>query len=78
MTKFWEWYKSTAFYVGIPVLFFLLVYALQKTFYTASCRIALYKCENSIESDQALVDYMGDLIAANKNQDIVVRQRVSK
>lgn len=72
---FWLWYKQTAMLLGIPILMILLSIGLQKMFFTATCQIAAFKCQYAIGSDQALVDYMGDLVASNPGVDIVAKKR---
>ena len=72
---FWLWYKQTAMLLGIPILMILLSIGLQKMFFTATCQIAGFKCEYSIGASEALVSYMGDLVASNPGVDIVAKKR---
>lgn len=70
MKKFWEWYNSSAHYIGLVVLFFVLVWALQKIFFTGSCAVAGWKCEYSFGAD-----FMVNLAKADGVVDMVSKVR---
>lgn len=76
ISKFWAWYKTTAFSLGIPVLFIVLWMAVKMLAFTLTCYTAGYQCERAFGGEQALIDYMGGLLDANKGMDIVTAPRL--
>lgn len=73
MRTFYNWYHSSAHYLGTVVLFFILLWAIQKTFFTASCALAAWKCEHSFGAD-----FMVNLIKSDKPIDMVLKPTTSK
>jgi hypothetical protein len=74
--EIFTWYKTTSLIVGFPILAMLLFLGFQKFVFTSSCMIANYRCERAIGADEALTEYMGDLLAANPGTDIVAKRSV--
>lgn len=75
---FWTWYKQTSCLVGVPVVFVLLVMGAEKLFFTASCTLVGVRCEYALGATDAMTAYMGELLAANENVDIVAEPRKKK
>lgn len=75
MKAFGGWFMYTSRIVGAPILAFLIVWGIQKLTYTGTCVIASLKCEKAIGADDSMVAYMGDLLAANPGNDIVVKPK---
>lgn len=75
LKTFWTWYKYSSFLVGVPILFVLIFFAFQKFIFTSTCMVVGVKCEYAFGADQALANYMGDLLAANPHVDIVAKRR---
>lgn len=73
--SFMRWYYQTAALVGIPLLFLLLAIGVQKFFFTLTCTTASFRCEYSIGATDAMAQYMGDLLTANPNVDIVAEPK---
>lgn len=75
LNNFLCWYGFTAKLIGIPVLFVVLFVGFQKFVFTSTCMIAGYKCEYGLGASEGMYAYMGDLLAANPNVDIVAKKR---
>lgn len=73
MKTFLKWYYQTAALVGIPVVFLLLMIGLQKFVFTLTCTTAGYRCEFALGATDAMTAYMGDLLMANPDMDIVAK-----
>lgn len=71
----WKWFLQTSTIVGVPVTFILGVMAAQNVLFTITCQTAGWRCEYSIGATDAMVEYMGQLVAANPNVDIVAKPR---
>lgn len=72
--KFFGWYFSTSTVVGIPVLFFILLQAMQIFFFTASCSVAGWKCEHSFGVAQAMTGIEA-ILADNPDAEIRSKKR---
>lgn len=48
MNAFITWYSQTARVVGYPVLFILLITAIEKTMFTVTCAVGGYQCQYSL------------------------------
>ena len=75
LNRFWIWYKQTSTLLGVPILMLLLFVGVQKVFFTATCQVGGFKCEYSIGATDAMAQYMGELLAANHDVDIVAKRR---
>lgn len=75
LKTFWNWYRYSSFLVGVPILFILIFMGIQKFTFTATCLTVGIKCEYAVGAEQAVVDYMGDLLASNPGVDIVTKPR---
>jgi hypothetical protein len=72
---FIAWYKYTAQPIGLLVLGVVLFYF----FKLASCTVACYSfgiaCHASYGANDAMAQYMSDLVGANQGMDIVTAKR---
>lgn len=75
LQNFLGWYGFTAKLIGIPVLFVVLFLGVQKFIFTSTCMIAGFRCEYSFGATDAMTEFMGELLSANKNMDIVAKPR---
>ena len=75
LSRFWEWNKFSGMLIGVPLIWGLLFLGLQKFAFTVQCKAVGKNCEEAWGADEALVTYMGDLLAANPNVDIVAKRR---
>lgn len=68
MRMFIDWYKYTAGIVGLPVLFVMLFWGMQKTLFTGTCMIAGWKCQHAFAVAEALesVQAGNDLVVARR------------
>jgi hypothetical protein len=48
MNAFITWYSQTARIVGYPVLFVILITAIEKTMFTVTCAVGGYQCQYSL------------------------------
>ena len=75
LKDFLAWYKYTAQPIGLIVLGVVLFYF----FKLASCTVACYwfgvACNASYGSNDAMAQYMSDLVGANEGMDIVTAKR---
>lgn len=63
MKAFCKWFLQTSTLVGVPVLFIVLVTALEKTMFTISCVTAGYQCESSLLMSGKTNEFIGELLA---------------
>lgn len=75
LKDFVSWYGYTATIVGYPVLLVVIFIVMQKLTFTSTCMTLGYKCENAIGADQGLASYMGDMLDANPNVDIITKPK---
>lgn len=68
-----RWFLQTSMLVGAPMLMILLVTGSQKVAFTFTCETVGYKCEYALGATDAMTQYMGQLVAANPNTEIVSR-----
>ena len=73
--KAWTWFRQTSTIIGVPVTLILSLMLVQKVFFTTTCQVAGWRCEYSIGATDAMVEYMGQLLAANPNMDIVAKPK---
>lgn len=71
----WRWFRVTSTLVGMPVVFLLVVLGSQKFFFSATCYTAGWRCEYAIGATDGMVEYMGELLDANPDVDIVAKTR---
>lgn len=69
MKAFWKWFLQTATLVGVPVLFIVLVTAVEKTFFTLTCVTAGYQCESSLLMSGRTNQFIGELFAGEQVQE---------
>ena len=70
-----KWFMQTSTIVGIPVTLILSMLFVQKVFFTTTCTVIGWRCEYSIGATDAMAEYMGQLLAANPNMDIVAKPK---
>ena len=75
MKTFWLWYKQTAVLVGIPILFLVLVSALTRSFFTASCVTIGWRCEYALGTSQMAQAYLSDLVGGTADVTVTPRQK---
>lgn len=68
MKAFMQWYSQTARLVGYPILFIILMTAVEKMMFTVTCSLGGYQCEYSLMTDKSVREYVGDLVA-NKSKE---------
>ena len=78
LKDFLAWYKYTAQPIGLLVLGVVLFYF----FKLASCTVACYSfgvaCNASYGANDAMAQYMSDLVGANEGVDIVAKVKSKK
>ena len=62
MKAFALWYSQTARIIGYPVLFIVLITAIEKTMFTVTCALGGYQCQYSLMATSSVSDFMGDLV----------------
>jgi hypothetical protein len=62
MKAFALWYSQTARIIGYPVLFIVLITAIEKTMFTVTCALGGYQCQYSLMATTSVSDFMGDLV----------------
>jgi hypothetical protein len=62
------WYSQTARLVGYPILFIILITAIEKTMFTVTCAVGEYQCEHSLLKNSNVQKYVGDLVAGEPKQ----------
>lgn len=62
MKAFTLWYSQTARIIGYPVLFIVLITAIEKTMFTVTCALGGYQCQYSLMATSSVSDFMGDLV----------------
>ena len=73
--SFTRWFWTTSAIVGAPVLLLLLLVGIQRTFFTLTCETAGVACEYSFSRSDNMARYVGELLDANPEQDLVVKPR---
>lgn len=63
-SSFIKWYGQTAKLVGYPVLFIVLITAIEKTMFTATCMLGNYQCQYSLVEKQGVQRYVNDLVTS--------------
>ncbi len=70
-----DWFLKTSMVVGVPVLLILLLTGFKTMTFTATCYGLNYKCEHALGANDSLAQYMGEMLTANPNVDIVTSKR---
>lgn len=65
MKAFSLWYSQTARIIGYPVLFIVLITAIEKTMFTVTCVIGEYQCEYGLMATQNISQFVGELVAGD-------------
>lgn len=73
LKKFLAWYFYSSTLVGVPLVLLLFAIGMQKFIFTTTCTIIGYKCEYALGAQDAMANYMGDLLSNNPGKDIVVK-----
>jgi len=68
MKAFIQWYGQTAKLVGYPILFIILMTAVERMMFTVTCSLGGYQCEYSLMAQKGVQDYVGDL-ATSKGRE---------
>jgi hypothetical protein len=74
----WTWFKRTSTLIGMPIVASLLIVGAQRMFFTVTCEAAGWRCEYAFGASDAMAEYMGQLVAANPNSDLVAVPRKQK
>lgn len=69
MKAFALWYSQTARIIGYPVLFIVLITAIEKTMFTVTCALGGYQCQYSLMATSSVSDFMGDLVTGEVAKD---------
>ena len=56
-------------------MFLLLMMGAQKFMFTLTCSTAGYRCEYAIGAQDAMAEYMGDLLSSNPGVDLVAKPK---
>jgi hypothetical protein len=72
--EFATWYSQTARLVGYPILFVILITAVEKTMFTVTCSLGGYQCEHSIIATDAAMDYVSELVTGKQNEELASKQ----
>ena len=59
---FGKWFMQTATAVGVPVLFIILVTAVEKSLFTLTCVTAGFQCESSLLMSGRTNKFIGELL----------------
>lgn len=59
------WYSQTARIIGYPVLFIVLITAIEKTMFTVTCAVAGHQCQHSLMATQSAVEFVGELVTGD-------------
>lgn len=70
----WEWYKYSAFLVGLPVMFVVCMFALSRTLFTGTCLVAGYKCQFALGTEQIMSQYLTALVGGEADLSVTPRQ----
>jgi hypothetical protein len=62
MKAFALWYSQTARIIGYPVLFIVLITAIEKTMFTVTCALGGYQCQYSLMATNSVNDFVGELV----------------
>lgn len=72
MKAFALWYSQTARIIGYPVLFIVLITAIEKTMFTVTCAVGGYQCQYSLMATNSVSNFVGELVtgevAKNENK----------
>lgn len=63
MKAFTLWYSQTARIIGYPVLFIILITAIEKTMFTVTCAVGGYQCQYSLMATNSVNNFVGELVA---------------
>lgn len=63
-----HWYGQTARLVGYPILFIILMTAVEKMMFTVTCSLGGYQCEYSLMAQKGVQDYVGDLVTTRPKE----------
>lgn len=69
MKDFYRWFLQTATFVGVPVLFIIMVTAVEKSVFTLTCVTAGYQCENSLLLSGHTNQFIGELFAGDMGSE---------
>ena len=62
LKSFALWYSQTARIIGYPVLFIVLITAIEKTMFTVTCAVGGYQCQYSLMATNSVSDFVGELV----------------
>lgn len=68
MKAFIHWYGQTAKLVGYPILFIILMTAVERMMFTVTCSLGGYQCEYSLMAQKGVQDYVGDLVTSRAKE----------
>lgn len=68
MKTFIQWYGQTAKLVGYPILFIILMTAVERMMFTVTCSLGGYQCEYSLMAQKGVQDYVGDLVTSRSKE----------
>jgi hypothetical protein len=74
----WKWFKKTSTLIGMPIVASLLIVGAQRMFFSVTCEVAGWRCEYAFGATEAMAEYMGELVAANPNSNLVAVPRKKK
>ena len=69
MKAFTLWYSQTARIIGYPVLFIVLITAIEKTMFTVTCAVGGYQCQYGLMATQNISQFVGELVAGDIVKD---------
>ena len=75
MKAFWKWFLQTATLVGVPVLFIVLITAVEKSLFTLTCVTAGYQCESSLLMSGKTNQFIGELLAGEPEEPVETKKR---
>jgi hypothetical protein len=70
-----KWFTQTSTLVGAPVLLIVCLVGVQRMFFTASCHTVGWRCEYAFGATDAMVSFMGEILASNPGMDVAVKPR---
>jgi hypothetical protein len=68
--EFKTWYSQTAKLIGYPVLFIVLITAIEKTMFTVTCALGEYQCEHSILGTEKAMDFVRELMTGSSTERV--------